>query len=240
VRRWCRRLVIAALLLAVTLIVAAPAILRGIGRWLVVGDELARADAIYVHAGHLPVRALEAADLYLEGLAREVWLAEIVPTEENAALLALGLEVPSERHWNREVLLVRGVPHEAIRVLPVAVANTRDEVLAVAEELRRTGGRRAILVTSRQHSRRVWTLWRRYDAESLDAVVRPSRHDPFDPDRWWTNTRDGQAVLHELVGIVDAWLDLGLRPERAGGSENAGFSSINRGPRPRESGTREL
>jgi uncharacterized SAM-binding protein YcdF (DUF218 family) len=215
VRRWRRRLVIAALLLAVTVIVATPAILRGVGRWLVVGDELAPADAIYVHAGHMPVRALEGADIYLDGLAREVWLAETVPTAERAALEALGLHVPAEDHWNREVLLLRGVPAAAIRLLPVAVANTRDEVVAVAEELRRSGGSRVILVTSRQHSRRVRTLWRRYDDEALDAIVRPSRHDPFDPDRWWTNTDDGQAVLHELVGIVDAWLDLGLRPERS-------------------------
>ena len=35
-----------------------------------------------------------------------------------------------------------------------------------------------------------------------------------DPDAWWTNTEDGQAVLHELVGLVDVWLGIGLRPER--------------------------
>jgi uncharacterized SAM-binding protein YcdF (DUF218 family) len=205
--------------LAAVLVIAAaaPTLLRGVGRWLMVSDELAPADAIYVHAGHLPVRALEAADLYAQTLAPEVWLAATVPTEERAALEAIGVTIPPEWHWNREVLIARGVPAEAIRLLPFEVANTRDEIAAVAGELRRSGGTRVILVTSRQHSRRVRTLWRRAGDDGLAAIVRSSRHDPFDPDRWWTNTEDGEAVLHELVGIVDAWLGLGLRPERGEG-----------------------
>jgi uncharacterized SAM-binding protein YcdF (DUF218 family) len=210
-----RRLALLALVAAAVLVAVAPALLRGLGSWLVVGDELVEADAIFVHAGHLPVRVLEAADLFLEGMAREVWLADTVPTEERAALEEVGVAVPTEWHWNREVLLARGVPAEAIRLLPALVANTRDEVGLVAEEMERSAGRRVILVTSRQHSRRVSTLWRRTAPSGLEAIVRPSRHDPFDPERWWTNTDDGEAVLHELLGIVDAWVGLGLRPERS-------------------------
>ena len=214
-----RRLRVAVVLLAgaaLLLVLAAPPLLRGLGRWLVVSDPVAPADAIYVHAGHLPVRALEGADLYLEQKAPAIWLAATVPTEEHAALRAVGVERPPEWHWNREVLLRRGVPAEAISLLPVEVANTRDEIAAVADELRRTGGKRVILVTSRQHTRRVRTLWKAAREDGLEAIVRPSRHDPFDPNRWWTNTEDGEAVLHELVGILDAWVDLGLRPERGG------------------------
>jgi uncharacterized SAM-binding protein YcdF (DUF218 family) len=210
-----RRLALVVLIVAVVLVAAAPALLRGLGSWLVVSDELAEADAIFVHAGHMPVRVLEAADLFLEGMAREVWLADTVPTEERAALEEVGVVVPAEWHWNREVLLARGVPVGAIRLLPALVATTRDEVGLVAKEMERSGGRRVILVTSRQHSRRVSTLWRRAGPRGLEAIVRPSRHDPFDPTRWWTNTDDGEAVLHELLGIVDAWVDVGLRPERS-------------------------
>jgi uncharacterized SAM-binding protein YcdF (DUF218 family) len=210
-------LALLAVAIAAALIAGSPVALRALGRWLVVADDLAAADAIYVHAGHMPIRALEGADLYLEGLAPEIWLAETVPTAERAALEAVGVEVPAESEWNREVLRVRGVPASAIRVLPRQVANTRDEIEAVVEALRRENAARIILVTSRQHSRRVRTLWRRYETDGLEAIVRPSRHDPFDPDRWWTNTDDGQAVLHEVVGILDAWLDLGLRPERSAG-----------------------
>ena len=213
-RRRSVRVALVVLVAAIVLVVAAPPLLRGFGRWLVVSDPLGPADFIYVHAGHLPVRALEGADLYREGLAPEVWLAATVPTEERAALEAVGVEVPSEWHWSRQVLLVRGVPADAIRLLPVEVANTRDEIVAVADELRRAGKSKVILVTSRQHTRRVRTLWRGARQRGLEAMVRPSRHDPFDPERWWTNTDDGEAVLHELIGIADAWLDLGLRPER--------------------------
>ena len=95
-RRPRRRLVIAAVVGVAVLVLVAPLVLRTVGRWLVVDDELGPADAIYVHAGHLPVRALEGADLYRQGLASEVWLAPTIETAESRALQTLGLEVPRD------------------------------------------------------------------------------------------------------------------------------------------------
>src|SRR2546425_12792523 len=46
----------------------------GIGRWLVVEDPLVKARAIAVLSGRMPLRAIEAAKLYRQGYAPEVWL----------------------------------------------------------------------------------------------------------------------------------------------------------------------
>lgn len=192
----------------------APLALGAVGHWLIVEDELTRADVIFVHAGHLPFRSIEAADIYGDDFADEVWLAPISPTRESEALFDLGIERPPGHYWRSLVLSRRGVPRDAIRILSAEVLNTRDEVQSVADELARRGLSSAILVTSKQHSRRVRMLWDRVAPEGLTAIVRPSASDPFDPDAWWTNTEDGQATLHELAGITAVWLDIGLRPER--------------------------
>ncbi len=203
-------IVLALVILALSL----PPMLRGVGQWLVVEDPLASADAIFVHAGHVPFRAMEAAEIYGQGHAPEVWLAPIAPTPEQEALAQLGIEAPQGWFYSRQVLERLGVPSRAIRLLDRRVLTTADEIEAVAEELRRRSGRRIILVTSKQHSRRVRILWDRTSGDALEAMVRHSAADPFDPARWWTNTEDGQNVLHELIGIVNAWLGSPLRPER--------------------------
>ena len=191
-----------------------PVALSGIGHWLVVEDDLAAADVIFVHAGPIPFRSMEAAEIFRAGHAAQVWLAPIRPTAESRALLELGIEMPPGQYWRGLVLTRLGVPGNAIRVLDTDVLNTRDEVQAVADELTRRGLSSAILVTSKQHSRRVRMLWHRLAPEGFTAIVRPSASDPFDPDSWWTNTEDGQATLHELAGIAAIWLGVELRPER--------------------------
>ena len=192
----------------------APLALGAIGHWLIVEDGIAAADVIFVHAGHLPFRAIEAAEIYGDGYASEVWLAPIRSTPESQALLELGIEMATGHYWRSLVLSQMGVPRAAIRILSTEVLDTRDEVQSVADELVRRGLSSAILVTSKQHSRRLRMLWQRIAPGGLTAIVRPSASDPFNPDAWWTNTEDGQATLHELVAITALWLGIGLRPER--------------------------
>jgi len=55
-------------------LVLAVLIFFGVGRWLVVEDPLAKAKAIVLLSGGMPLRAIEAAKLYREGYAPEVWL----------------------------------------------------------------------------------------------------------------------------------------------------------------------
>ena len=217
---WARRILLTLLAGAVLLAVTAPWTLPAIGHWLVVEDTLARSDVLFVHGGHLPFRAIEAAKIFESGMAREVWLLPVAANAERRALEDLGIFQRPGHYWQRQVLERLGVPSSSIRVLDQEVLNTRDEVEAVARELQGRELSSVILVTSKQHSRRVRSLWQRSAPEHLVARVRWSRSDPFDPDSWWKNTEDGSAVIHELAGMIDTWLGGLLRPERAsdGGS----------------------
>src|SRR5215472_18891428 len=86
-----------------------------IGRWLVVEDPLEKATAIAVLSGKMPSRALEAARIYREGYASEIWLTH--STEPGASLEALSVPFTGEESYERLILMRKGVPETAIRVL---------------------------------------------------------------------------------------------------------------------------
>ena len=188
-----------------------------LGRWLVVADPLEPARAVAVLSGRVPFRAMEAATLYRDGLAPEVWLTNEVRTAEELALDHLGVTVFRREVYNREALERLGVKREAIRLLDDRVRNTADEVRVIAAELRRAGGDRVIIVTSKVHSRRVRATWAALVGNSPRAVVRYPREEPYAGGHWWLNTRDALDVSREVFGLMNVWAGFPVQPDRPRG-----------------------
>ncbi len=185
-----------------------------LGRWLVIADPLDHARTIVVLSGHIPFRAMEAASIYRQGWAPEVWLTKTEETTEETALERVGIHVTSEQTYNREVLERLGVPESAIRLLDIGARNTVGELKVIARELTRLGERKAILVTSKPHSRRVRATWRALIGNSPRAMVRYSKEDPYQPERWWRHTQDALAVSREVLGMMNVWAGFPVRPNR--------------------------
>src|SRR5712692_2840993 len=134
-------------------LVLAAVILFGLGRWLVVEDPLVKAQAIVVLSGAMPLRAIEAAKLYREGYAPEIWLT--YSTEPGETLEEMGIPFSGEDYYNKLVLIHEGVPPGAIHVLEPPIVNTADEIKVAAAALARGKGEAVILVTTKAHTRRV-------------------------------------------------------------------------------------
>ena len=198
----------AAILLILAL--AAIFIFRNLGRWLVVQDPLDRSDAIVVLSGGMPYRAIEAAKIYRQGVAPQIWLTQ--PANPAEIMNKMGISFQGEESYNRSVLLHEGVPESAIRILPPEIVNTEDEERAVIAQMQATGARRAIMVTSPPHTRRVRTLWRKLAPPGLVILVHPAVEDEFDANHWWRTTRDSLAVMRETMGLLNAWAGLPVRP----------------------------
>jgi uncharacterized SAM-binding protein YcdF (DUF218 family) len=211
---WRWRWATLALVTAAAVVVGAV-VVRHVGFWLVVSDPLAPARAIVVMTGDFPFRAMEAAAIYREGWAPEVWLPQSSAPAREAALRRLGFAVTREEESTRRLLERLGVPPGSIRVLTGAARNTREEIDLVRGELARIGGRAVVLVTSKAHTRRVRATWRALGGGTARAVVRYAREDPFEPGGWWRNTSDALAVSRELLGVINVWLGFPLSP--AGG-----------------------
>ena len=183
-----------------------------IGRWLVVEDPLEKASAIAVLSGRMPSRALEAARIYREGYASEIWLTRTI--EPGASLQALSVPFTGEEAYDRMVLMRKGVPESAIRVLDPPIANTADEMLAIGQALGKENDRKVIIVTSKVHTRRVKALWRHLSSADGQAIVRGVSDDGFDPAHWWGNTADALDVVREALGLLNAWAGLPVPPAR--------------------------
>ena len=184
----------------------------GIGRWLVVEDPLVKARAIVVLSGAMPLRAIEAAKLYCEGYAPEIWLTH--SSEPGETLEEMGIPFAGEDYYDTRVLMHEGVPQEAIRVLAPPIVNTADEIKVVATTLAREKGGAVIIVTTKPHTRRVGLLWHRLAPGQVRAIVRAASADPFDPQHWWRTTTDALDVVREFLGLLNVWAGLPLRPAR--------------------------
>jgi uncharacterized SAM-binding protein YcdF (DUF218 family) len=178
----------------------------GVGRWLVVEDPLIRTGAIAVLSGRMPLRAIEAAKLYREGYAPEVWLTH--SSEPAETLGSMGIRYAGEEYYSTRVLIHEGVPREAIHVLDPPIVNTADEIKVISAALDREKDRSIILVTSKVHTRRVRLLWRRLASKQSRAMVRAATDDPFDPHHWWRTTSDALDVVREVLGLLNAWAGL--------------------------------
>ena len=204
--RWKRRSICAAVIVFLAL-----AMFFGVGRWLVVEDPIRPAQSIAVLSGRMPTRAIEAAKLYRQGLAPTVWLTR--SDEPGVSLRAMGISYVGEDFYNLRVLVHEGVPPEAIHILEKPIVNTADEIRVIGEEMK--PGSPVIIVTSKVHTRRVRTLWRKLAEGRGEAIVRAASEDSSDPQHWWRSTGDALDVVREILGLLNAWAGLLLPSGRA-------------------------
>jgi uncharacterized SAM-binding protein YcdF (DUF218 family) len=198
--------------LTVLIVVVVAAIgLVWLGQWLVVEDALVRTHAIVVLGGSLPSRAIEAARLYRDGWASEVWVTRGARFADEAAVRRLGIDVPGEEFYSEQVLQRLGVPKVAIRLLDGAVQNTAEELRLVGHELEGAGGGCVILVTSKPHTRRVRVTWKTVVGDTHCAVIRYATDEPFDERAWWRRRVDALAVSREILGLANAWAGFPIR-----------------------------
>jgi uncharacterized SAM-binding protein YcdF (DUF218 family) len=212
-RRWLRA-VVALVGFGLLLVAVLPSGLNALGRWLMVADPVDKASAIVVLVGYMPFRAMEAAALYHQGWAPEVWVTQEDRSSRDAALRRLGIDPPNDHEYSRDVLVRLGVPSSAIRILDPPILNTMQEIDLLARELRTAGGTRAILVTSKAHTRRVRATWLTRVGGSPAAIVRYTTADPYDPESWWHRTSDVLAVSREVFAMVNVWTGFPVQPDR--------------------------
>jgi uncharacterized SAM-binding protein YcdF (DUF218 family) len=194
----------------IVVVVTAATLFFLVGTWLVVEDPLVHADAIVVLSGRLPERALEAARIYKAGYSDLVWVSPPVsPVDE---LKTMKISYLGEDFYNEKVLIAKGVPPDSIRILDNADANTEAEVRQIAEDLHKSDFHSVIIVTSKAHTRRVRTIWRKLVGAEPRMIVHYAQEDTFDGAHWWRHTRDALDVMRETLGLLNAWAGFPLRP----------------------------
>ncbi|AMN43751.1 hypothetical protein RHPLAN_53340 [Rhodoplanes sp. Z2-YC6860] len=196
--RRARRLFIAAVMLGLLsggAIVGRETILQTAAKLWIVSDPIGTADVAVVLGGGLDVRPFEAADLYRKGLVRKVLVSQV--DDDRAARIGAS---PGHTEANRRVLLLEGVPAEAIETFGVSNTSTQDEALALKRWVDRHEVTKISIPTEIFSARRVrWTMKRALTGTAARVSVLS-----FDPPQytrrdWWKSSSGAFAFPSEVV-----------------------------------------
>jgi uncharacterized SAM-binding protein YcdF (DUF218 family) len=188
------------LLLVILAYVFHSQILTGIADYLIVNDRLQPADAIFLLNSDVNIRPFRAAELYKQGLAREV----IIARAEDTPVVSLGL-LPNDTDISVGVMEKLGVPPEKIIVLtvPGGVTSTHDEAAALRTYIETTHIRRIILVTSVFHTRRAgWIFHRTLAGLPVVLEIAAVPYTDFDQTTWWKNEDGLITINNEYIKLI--------------------------------------
>lgn len=208
--RWLLRWTLRALFLTVLggflLVWLAPSwVLPPVADFLDVSESPHPTDYVMVLNGDWNIRPFAAAAIYRVGLAREVLLTTQRATLESGAVQ--DGRIPSELEITLRVLRARGVPDEAVRVLPAAIASTHDEARALADFLADRPDATVAVVTNSFHTRRARWIFRRALGDKLSNVsfVGVPR-DRVDAQTWWRSSEGCKIYLSEYGKFLYYWV----------------------------------
>lgn len=202
VLRWCVGLVIAAGLAAGVFYVARAPILDAIGRQLVHEDPLERVDLLVVLSGGMPVREIEAADLYKEGWATRILLPREPEEPATEALRTRGVATPGAYGERLALLEALGVPASAMVTPETLVRSTADEAALVGQWLQDQQQSVVIVVTSPSHTARARFVFTSALGDTTRVIMRGARSSPFDADTWW---HDRITLREGLIEWQKSW-----------------------------------
>jgi uncharacterized SAM-binding protein YcdF (DUF218 family) len=202
-----RRILVAALLL---LTAAGVYAFLNVGRWLAPQDPLTKADAIFVLAGTVAERPLEAADLYQAGYAPKILVTRDQAEQAVAVADSRGATLPERYQLNLDMLVALGVPRTALIVPERVHGNTAAEAETLRDVALKQGWKKVIVVSSTYHLRRVALVCRRQlRGTGVEIVLHATRYDPSVPDRWWTRRSDIRWIVSELPKLLAYSVGLG-------------------------------
>ena len=181
-----------------------------LGTFLAREDPLSKADAIFVLAGTQMTRALEGADLYLEGAAPRLVLSREYLEPAFAIIERRGAPLSSQVERSRDVLIKLGVPPAAL-ILPDRLhGSTADEAITLRELAQANRWHTVIVVTSKFHLRRAgFAMRRELSGTGVQVLMRGSRYDDAKLETWWRQRADIRDMLSELPKFAAYALGLG-------------------------------
>lgn len=169
-----------------------PFILDGMGRFLIVRDQLKPADAIVVLGGdNNGERVAYGVELYKKGFAPKMLMS--------GGPLQWHL---TSAEWMRKQAISLGVPPGAIFIQDRSLS-TLEDVLLTVPIIRENGYKSVLLVTSPTHSRRaLWVFKKQLKKNSVEVLSAPVVKSQFKLNQWWSRHEDTQQVMWEYVSLV--------------------------------------
>jgi uncharacterized SAM-binding protein YcdF (DUF218 family) len=207
--RWIPILAIAAAVVAI--VAASPVrtiVLRAAGWALVINEPLAPADIIVISLDSGGAGVLETADLVQRGIAKKVAVFSAPLGREGDEFIRRG--VPYEDEGARQIGQLQLLGVTDVMRISITERGTEAEARALPAWGDQHGFRSIVLVTARDHSRRMRRVLNRLvKPHSWHVTVQASHYSSFDPDQWW-ETRSG--IRTEISELQKLLLEVILHP----------------------------
>lgn len=176
--------------------------LNAVADYLIVKDELEKANIIVVLAGNSFERATIAAILFHKGFAPEVMTTgELIPDDFKIFRLNL-TEAEDAAKWLMELK----VPEGAITAIKKSTS-TYEDALVAKEYTSKNGIKSAIIVSSPYHMRRVkMTFDRLFKDTKIKLLYYPAMNADFSTKGWWKREKDLIWVNNEYLKMLHYWL----------------------------------
>ena len=156
--------------------------------------------------GYYP-RLIQAADIYQHGLVRNVVINGNRKTDNLRELEAKGFKRCCPWYADSvRILTMFGVPEDKVIWISAEDAyDTVSEADTVGKEMIRRNFTKAIITTSKYHSRRAKFIWQKMYENQLTVFMVSAKTDPYDPDNWWKDGRQVRWVLAEYGAWIFYW-----------------------------------
>jgi len=167
------------------------------GYWLAAAaDKPIKSDFIIVLAGE-PSRAFYAADLFKQEFAGSVLVSRPVRVNSLKLLDEIGVDFPRAEDINKQVLIKKGVPADAVSFFGNSSISTVEEGESLRNMFFGRPGVKLLIVTSWYHARRVKLISRNFLRNAQITVV-ATPYERFCA-KWWTDQDSARSVVLELI-----------------------------------------
>ena len=195
------RVLISFLVLLTLLAVFHQPILRAIGRYLIVEDQLEKADAIIVLSGSAYERGLHGIALYQQG-----WAPRLVTTGGSLSytLFSLGIKI-TEAEITAHTFILYDIPDTVFCTLDEGTS-TYEEAAVLLRFAQAEGMKKIIIVSSDFHTRRTTRVFRkRFRGSGIKVLVSAAPPLKYDPEQWWKSEEGLIFVNNEYIKLLYYW-----------------------------------
>ena len=178
-------------------------ILIYLGEYLVMEHPPQKSDLIVCLSGENIERGLAAVDAFKNGLAPKIYISRSVAPDGYEVLRDRGIDYPEEADLLERLIRDSGIPEAAIIRSDVQVPITFDEAKIVREEVKNSGFKSIIIITSPTHSRRAWlTFMKVFEDTDVRILSLPTKYSGFRSEDWWKNSKYLKDVLLEYEKLI--------------------------------------
>ena len=180
-------------------------ILQSFGNFLINIDKMPdKVDAIFVLGGNTYDRSNHAAELYFEGLSKNI---VTLGANESIVIKTIYPDTLERRvrhsdcFISRDQLLLQGVPQGNIRTLDVGTS-TQEEANAILNYCKQNGYEKIVVVSGKFHTRRMSYSFKDFEEHEIEVLLSGSAHSFYDEKFWWKSEEGLIMVNNEYMKLI--------------------------------------